>query len=96
MGDTIDIFKAMKELRRETRLEELHSAQSEWTEFVEAAGAGGYTLRISNDRHWLVYRNVNVVAQYWPSANKWQITKTGKIKHGDREEFRRNLREKRL
>lgn len=96
MGDMIDLFKAMKDHRRESRLDALEAAQSEWQQFVESAEAGGYTIRIMSERHWNVYRNVRAVAQYWPSANKWQIVAGGKIRHGDREEFRRTMRESRL
>jgi len=96
MGDMIDLFKAMKDHRRESRMDALVAAQEEWQEFVAAAEAGGYTLHVMSERHWNVYRNAKAVAQYWPSANKWQIIKGGKVRHGSREEFRRTMSEKRL
>ena len=96
MGEMIDYFRDMKSARAQSRRDALQSAQSEWTEFVGAAEQGGYTIRIMSDHHWNVYRNVRAVAQYWPSANKWQIVASGKIKHGDRDEFRRTMREGRL
>lgn len=96
MGDMIDYFRDMKSARSQSRREALSEAQSEWIQFVEAAEAGGYTLRIMSDFHWNVYRNSRAVAQYWPSANKWQITSGGKVHHGSREQFRRAMREGRL
>jgi hypothetical protein len=96
MSDVVDFWKAMKEHRRESRNDALQQAQEEWSQFVQAAQAGGYTVQVMSERHWNIYRNARAVAQYWPSANKWQIVKTGKIRHGSREDFRRTMSEGRL
>lgn len=86
----------MRSHRKESREDALLAAQSEWGDYVEAAQIGGYTIRIMSERHWNVYKNVRAVAQYWPSANKWQILKGGVVRHGSRDEFRRTMKEGRL
>jgi hypothetical protein len=96
MSDVVDIWKAMKEHKKESRLDALVAAQEEWQEFVVAAESGGYIIQIMSERHWNIYKNTKAVAQYWPSANKWQIIKGGKVKHGSRDEIRLAMREGRL
>ncbi len=92
MGDSTEVLNAMKEHRKTSRRENMDQADGELTLFGEAAEAGGYSLRVMSQHHWNVYSDGKCVVQYWPSANKWQIVKTGKIQHGDRESFRTRLR----
>lgn len=96
MSEVVDYWKAMKEYRKEGRLDSLRKSQEEWTDFVEAAKAGGYTIQVMTEYHWNIHRNARAVAQYWPSTNKWQVIKTGKIRHGSREDFRKILKEGKL
>lgn len=96
MGDMGEIFNAMKEHRKMKRRENTVKAEEEHLEFAEAAKEGGYNLDQKSQHHWNVYRDGKCVAQYWPSANKWQTIKDGRIHHGDRESFRMRLRARRF
>lgn len=96
MSEAVEIWRAMKEHRRETRIDALVTAQQEWPDFLGAAQDGGYEIHIMSEHHWNIHKNSRCVAQYWPSANKWQTIRTGKIKHGSRDEIRRAMRDGRL
>jgi hypothetical protein len=91
-----DLFKAMNEHRKSSRKLNMAKADEDFDQFQEAAVVGGYSIIKMSDYHWNVYKNGTCVAQFWPSANKWQITKTGRIQHGDHESFRLRLRSGRM
>jgi hypothetical protein len=91
MGDMIDAFRDMKNHRKMTRRENIEKADAEFDQFVEAATIGGYSLTKMSAYHWNVHRDGVCVAQYWPSSNKWQNTKSGRVTHGDHESFRIRL-----
>ena len=96
MGDMKEVFDAMKEHRKMTRRQNIEAADSQFDQFLEAAAIGGYSLTKRSEFHWNVYRDGVCVAQYWPSANKWQIMKTGRVQHGDHESFRVRLKAGRI
>lgn len=96
MGDSADVFNAMKEHRKLSRRENTIKADQEFDEFKEAADIGGYYIEQKTQHHWNIYKSGKCVAQYWPSANKWQTVKDGRIHHGDRESFRLRLKSERL
>jgi hypothetical protein len=96
MGDMNDVFDAMKDYRKSTRQQNIEAANAEFDQFLEAAAIGGYSLTKMSEFHWNVYRDGVCMAQYWPSANKWQITKTGRVHHGDHESFRTRLKARRI
>jgi hypothetical protein len=89
MGEMIEYWQQQKREIKEKRRATLEKAEDRWGEFAYAAERGGYYLVNSTPAHWPVkrIRNDKVVAQYWPSANKWQSAKTGKIKRGSPEKF---------
>ena len=78
-------YREEKKLKRddrmvvaETCLPDLQTlAVNQRCELVVASGA----------RHWLLKRGGKVVVQYWPSAGKWQVIKTGKKKFGSPQQF---------
>jgi hypothetical protein len=92
-----EMFNAMKAYKAEKRRENTVKAWDEMDLFVEAAGSR-YQIRVMTEHHWNVVKvpSMKTVAQYWPSANKWQTLKTGKIHHGDHDKFRAALRDGRF
>jgi hypothetical protein len=92
----VELANAMKQHRKESRRTNAEKANQEFDQFQEAASVGGYFIEWKTEYHWNVMKSGKCVAQYWPSVNKWQIVKSGKIYHGDHETFKNKLKQGKL
>lgn len=92
-----EVFRAMKEAKREKRRNRLAVANAEMHLYVEACREH-YELVVCSDYQWNFRRRSDgsVACSYWPSASKWMTLPDRKIRTGSPEQFRKLLREGRL
>ncbi len=83
-----EVFEQLREEKKQKRSERMDTAEECLPDFQRLAKNQGCTLVVSSgDRHWLLKRGGKTVVQYWPSAGKWQICKSGKKRFGSPEQF---------
>ena len=90
-NETTEMWREHREEKAARRRLELQKAEAEMDVTRACAAKGGYEIVVSTDTHWIVKKSGRVVAQYWPSANKWQVSRTSKIVRGTRDKFREHL-----
>lgn len=82
MGDMAEVFNAMKEIGKMHRAESQAKNAELLPALRELGEKHGLRIEQKSDHHWNVYRGEECLAQFWPTKNKFQNTKTGKVIHG--------------
>ena len=82
MGDVGEVFNQMREDAKMHRAE-AQAVNAERLPALQAQAAQhGLRIEVKSDYHWNLYRGTECMAQFWPTKNKFQNTKTGKVVHG--------------
>lgn len=82
MSEQIEYCQGMKHVRKADRQEKPETAEEALPRLATLATSLGMTLTTPGDSHWVLRKAGRAVVQYWPSAQKAQICKTGKIRRG--------------
>lgn len=79
----------MREEIKKARRAKLDAAEERFEEVRAAVLYHGACMDLVNAQpgQWLITSDGHTTVQYWPSARKWQITRTGEIKHGGVDKF---------
>ncbi len=81
-------FEDHRKDKAQKRDDRMEAAERCLTDLQTLAVNQGCQLVVAvGDRHWLLKRGRRTIVQYWPSAGKWQICKTGKKRFGSPEQF---------
>lgn len=82
-----EVFELMRKQRKVKRRERQTVANKSFPDLTQLCKNQGCKLDVTGPGQWIVRRGGKGIIQYWPSANKWQVCKTGKIHKGSLEKF---------
>lgn len=93
MGDQVDHWRETREERQAERAARLAAANAEFAELARVACTGDMTLAAPGEAHWILKRSQGktIILQFWPSAEKVQMTGQKKSRHCTLTQFRAML-----
>lgn len=78
MSDTVEVYKALDALKKKERRDRLDHAEDAIPRLRSLGERHNLQITTPGDAHWVIRKAGKAVLQYWPSAGKAQILKTGK------------------